>query len=398
VSQLNKMSSYQWRGTNQSGKKLNGCIQATSATFAKMDLYKQGIQVNKITRKNTIFLNKIKSIDISILSRQLATMAAAGIPLIQSLTIILAGQKKQSMHNLLVFIKYDVGNGLMLAESLKKYPAYFNTLFCNLVEAGEKSGSLESMLLRIAVYKEKHETIKKKIKKALTYPVAILIIALIICASLLLFIVPQFESIFTSFGADLPFSTKSIIALSRFVQSNGHIIFISICIIIAGLIKTKNRYAVYTDGMLLKLPVLGLIVQKACVARFARTLSITIAAGLPIIDALKSVAGATGNLLFAQATDKIRQEITTGKQVHLTMSSMPLFPTLAVQMIAVGEESGTLEYMLNKVADMYEEEVDHAIDALSSLLEPIIMSILGILVGGLVFAMYLPIFKLGSVV
>lgn len=288
-----------------------------------------------------------------------------------------------------------------MAEALSKHPAYFNELFTNLVDAGEKSGSLDIMLDKIATYKEKIETIKKKIKKALTYPIAVLVVAILVTAALLIFVVPQFESLFKGFGADLPALTRGVVSLSAFFQKYWYLIFGIMGGAIYAFVHFRNhspQFAHTVDRSILKIPVIGTIMINAAIARFARTLSITFAAGLPLVDALKSVAGATGNILYAEATDKIRQDVSTGQQMQLAMQNTRMFPNMVIQMVAIGEESGTLEKMLGKVADFYEEEVDNAVDALSSLLEPIIMSILGILVGGLVVAMYLPIFKLGSVV
>lgn len=328
-------------------------------------------------------------------------MIEAGIPLIQSFDIVAKGQSNQKMRDLIDTIKRDVETGLTLAESLQKHPAYFNELFCNLVDAGEKSGSLEIMLDKVATYKEKIETIKKKIKKALTYPMAVLVVAFLVTTALMIFVVPQFESLFEGFGADLPAMTRMVVDMSEFFQSYWYIMFGAIGGAIYAFIYFKNhspQFAHSIDRAMLKFPVVGPILEKAAIARFTRTLSITFAAGLPLVEALKSVSGATGNILYAKATEKIREEVSTGQQMQVAMDNTHLFPNMVIQMVAIGEESGALEQMLGKVADFYEEEVDNAVDALSSLLEPIIMSILGVLVGGLVVAMYLPIFKLGSAV
>ncbi|MGL6028587.1 MAG: type II secretion system F family protein, partial [Legionella sp.] len=305
------------------------------------------------------------------------------------------------MRDLINDIKHDIETGFTLSEALIKHPVYFNELFCNLVDAGEKSGSLDIMLDKVATYKEKIETIKKKIKKALTYPMAVLVVACIVTAGLLMFVVPQFESLFKGFGADLPALTKAVVDMSKFMQSYWYIIFGLLGGAIFAFIYAKNHslnFAQTIDRTLLKIPVIGSILEKAAIARFTRTLSITFAAGLPLVEALKSVAGATGNIIYANATDKIKDDVSTGQQMNIAMENTHLFPNMVMQMVAIGEESGRLEKMLGKVADFYEEDVDNAVDALSSLLEPIIMSVLGILVGGLVVAMYLPIFKLGSAV
>lgn len=401
----NDIISYQWDGVNRAGEKVNGVIDARSLALAKADLRKQGIVTKKVIKKRKPFFDKknkkITPGDVTVFSRQMATMIEAGIPLIQSFDIVAKGQSNQRMRDLIETIKRDVETGLTLAESLQKHPAYFNDLFCNLVDAGEKSGSLEIMLDKVATYKEKIETIKKKIKKALTYPMAVLVVAFLVTAALLIFVVPQFESLFQGFGADLPALTRGVVDLSKFFQSYWYIMFAVIGGAIYGFNYARNnspQFAQNIDRVMLKFPVVGSILEKAAIARFTRTLSITFAAGLPLVEALKSVSGATGNILYSKATEKIREEVSTGQQMQVAMDNTHLFPNMVIQMVAIGEESGALEQMLSKVADFYEEEVDNAVDALSSLLEPIIMSILGVLVGGLVVAMYLPIFKLGSAV
>lgn len=401
----NQLISFHYEGINKSGQKMIGEINARSMAMAKADLRNQGIVTNKISKKRKPLFDrknkKIKAADITIFSRQLATMIESGIPLVQSFDIVSKGQTNTRMKELIEAIKNDIETGLTLSEALVKHPAYFNELFCNLVDAGEKSGSLDIMLDKVATYKEKIETIKKKIKKALTYPMAVMVVALVVTTGLLVFVVPQFESLFKGFGADLPAMTKAVVTMSKFMQSYWYYIFGVLGGLIYGFIYMKNHslnFAENLDRILLKFPVIGPILEKAAIARFTRTLSITFAAGLPLVEALKSVAGATGNILYAKATDKIREEVSTGQQMNLAMEHTHLFPNMVIQMVAIGEESGALERMLGKVADFYEEDVDNAVDALSSLLEPIIMSILGILVGGLVVAMYLPIFKLGSAV
>ncbi len=403
--EANKAVIYQYEGLNRSGEKINGEVEARSLAMAKADLRKQGIVAKKVIKKRQGLLSghgkKISQADITVFSRQLATMIEAGIPLIQSFDIVAKGQSNKRMQELLGQIKNDVETGLTLAESLSKHPQYFNDLFCNLIDAGEKSGSLDIMLNKVASYKEKVETIKKKIKKALTYPLAVVAIAFLVTAGLLIYVVPQFESLFKGFGADLPAMTRVVIRMSEFFQAYWYLIFGGIGGAIYGFIyarKTNANFALSVDKAMLKFPIIGGILEKAAIARFSRTLSITFAAGLPLVDALRSVAGATGNILYANATDTIREEVSTGQQMQLAMEHTHMFPNMVVQMIAIGEESGALEQMLSKVADFYEEEVDNAVDSLSSLLEPLIMAILGILVGGLVVAMYMPIFKLGSVV
>ncbi|WP_419418653.1 type II secretion system F family protein [Legionella sp. D16C41] len=401
----NTVITYRWEGINRSGEKVNGIIESNSIAIAKATLRKQGIITNKVVKKRKSLFDKknrkITAGDITAFTRQLATMLNAGIPLIQTFDIIAKGQTNQKVKTLVETIKKDVESGLTLTEALKKHPKYFNELYYNLVDAGEKSGSLDVMLAKIATYKEKIEKIKRKIKKALTYPIAVLVIAFLVTAGLLIFVIPQFEALFKGFGADLPALTRGVISLSQLFQTYWYIIFGAIGIGIYAFIRARNRsvnFAHNVDRFMLKIPIIGSILQKAAIARFARTLSITFAAGLPLVEALYAVAGATGNIIYAQATNKIREEVSNGQQIRIAMDNTHLFPSMVIQMIAIGEESGALEQMLTKVADFYEEEVDNAVDSLSNLLEPIIMSILGILVGGLVIAMYLPIFKLGSVV
>lgn len=403
--EANAVVTFQYEGINKSGQKMAGEINARTLAIAKADLRKQGIVTNKVVKKRKPFFDrknkKIKPADITVFSRQLATMIESGIPLVQSFDIVAKGQSNQRMRDLINDIKHDIETGFTLSEALIKHPVYFNELFCNLVDAGEKSGSLDIMLDKVATYKEKIETIKKKIKKALTYPMAVLVVACIVTAGLLMFVVPQFESLFKGFGADLPALTKAVVDMSKFMQSYWYIIFGLLGGAIFAFIYAKNHslnFAQTIDRTLLKIPVIGSILEKAAIARFTRTLSITFAAGLPLVEALKSVAGATGNIIYANATDKIKDDVSTGQQMNIAMENTHLFPNMVMQMVAIGEESGRLEKMLGKVADFYEEDVDNAVDALSSLLEPIIMSVLGILVGGLVVAMYLPIFKLGSAV
>ena len=396
---------YEWEGITRTGQKSQGVIDARSLAVAKAELRKQGIITKSIRKKRKKLWDstgkKIKPLDVTLFTRQMATMIQAGIPLIQSFDIVAKGITNTRMKELVHTIKKDVETGTTLTMSLRKHPQYFNELFCNLIDAGEKSGSLDIMLDKVATYKEKIESIKSKIKKALAYPMAVMVVAFLVTAGLLMFVVPQFESLFASFGADLPALTHGVITLSKIFQHYWYLIFggLGSAIYTFHYFRThSDKFAQAIDRYLLKLPVVGSILEKAAIARFTRTLAITFAAGLPLVEALKSVAGATGNILYSQATDKIRDDISNGQQMQLAMERTNLFPSMVVQMVAIGEESGTLEKMLSKVADYYEEAVDNDVDALSSLLEPIIMSILGVLVGGLVVAMYLPIFKLGSVV
>nr|CAF22035.1 putative pilus assembly protein PilC [Legionella longbeachae] len=401
----NTTLTFHYTGVNKASQKINGDIEARSLALAKVELRRQGIIISKIVKKRSPILKrnskKVKSSDITVFSRQLATMIESGIPLVQSFDIVAKGQTNTRLKELIEQIKHDVETGLTLSEALKKHPSHFNDLFCNLVDAGEKSGSLDIMLNKIATYKEKIETIKKKIKKALTYPMAVIVVALIVTAGLLIFVVPQFEALFKGFGADLPMMTKTVVELSKFFQSYWYLIFGSLIGIVYAFIyavKHSSQFAQNVDKTLLKIPVIGPIIEKAAIARFARTLSITFAAGLPLVEALKSVAGATGNIIFSNATNKIRDEVSTGQQMNKAMENTQLFPNMVIQMVAIGEESCALERMLSKVADFYEEDVDNAVDSLSSLLEPIIMTILGVLVGGLVVSMYLPIFKSGAAI
>lgn len=396
---------YQWSGENASGQKVEGIIEAKNLFIAKTELKQKGIRTKRITKKSKslfkIHRKKISPLEITMFTRQIATMINAGIPIIQSFDIIQKSMTNPTLQSLINTLKNDVQGGSTFAESLKKHPNYFNDLFCNLVDAGEKSGSLDIMLDKVATYKEKIESIKKKIKKALSYPMAVLIVAFLVTAGLLIYVVPQFESLFKGFGADLPALTLMVIHLSEFFQTYWYIIFGflgSLIYLIAYYRKHSYRFSRFFDQMLLKIPIIGPILEKAAVARFTRTLSITFAAGLPLVDALKSVAGATGNILFAEATEQIREEVSKGQQLQVAIEKTNRFPSMVIQMIAIGEESGALEQMLNKIASFYEEAVDTAVDSLSSLLEPMIMVILGVLVGGLVVAMYLPIFKLGSIV
>jgi type IV pilus assembly protein PilC len=344
---------------------------------------------------------KVSNEDIAVFSRQLATMMGAGIPMVQAFEIIGNGHEKPAMQKLVLDIKSNIEGGSTLHESLAKHPLYFDSLFVNLVEAGEQAGALESLLDKIATYKEKTEALKKKIKKALFYPAAVLIVAVVVSVILLIFVIPQFESLFKGFGADLPAFTQMVVNLFRFVQSQGW--WMLICI--GGAFyaffyfkKRSKRMQLLLDRVMLKFPIIGPILQKSAIARFARTLSTMFAAGVPLVEAMGSVAGATGNIVYEEAVYRMKDEVATGQRLQRAMENVGLFPNMVVQMIAVGEESGSLDTMSAKVAEFYETEVDNAVDSMSSLLEPMIMAILGVLVGGMVIAMYLPIFKLGSVV
>lgn len=394
---------YVWEGTDKKGKRIKGKMLAVSEAAVKADLRRQGVLAKSVRKEMQLFKSgkKVDAADIALFARQLATMLQAGIPMVQCFDIIGNGHDKPAMQKLVLAIKADIESGTSLHEALGKHPLYFDDLFVNLVEAGEQAGALETLLDKIATYKEKTEALKKKIKKALFYPAAVMAVAVIVTVILLIFVIPQFESLFKGFGADLPAFTQMVINMSKFVQESG--IFIALVVGAAGYtffyFKKRSRAMRRTlDRMLLKAPVVGPIMEKAAIARYARTLATMFAAGVPLVEALTSVAGATGNIVFEEATLRIRDEVSTGQRLQRSMESTELFPNMVIQMIAVGEESGSLDSMAAKVADFYEADVDAAVDAMSSLLEPLIMAILGVLVGGLVIAMYLPIFKLGAVV
>jgi len=394
---------YVWEGTDKKGKRIKGKMLAVSEAAVKADLRRQGVLAKRVRKEVQLFKSgkKINSEDIALFARQLATMLQAGIPMVQCFDIIGNGHDKPSMQKLVLAIKGDVEAGTSLHEALGKHPLYFDDLFVNLVEAGEHAGALETLLDKVATYKEKTEALKKKIKKALFYPAAVLAVAVIVTIILLIFVIPQFESLFKGFGADLPAFTQMVINLSKFVQDQGWWMMILIGAGVYAFLYFKKRSRPMRralDRMLLKAPVIGPIMVKASIARYSRTLSTMFAAGVPLVEALTSVAGATGNIVYEEATLRIRDEVSTGQRLQRSMEATGLFPNMVIQMIAVGEESGSLDQMAAKVADFYEADVDAAVDAMSSLLEPLIMAILGVLVGGLVIAMYLPIFKLGAVV
>lgn len=394
-----------YKGTDKKGNKVEGEIKGTNTALVKAQLTKQGIRTKSVRKKPKPLLSagkkKITPQDIAIFTRQMATMMKAGLPLVQSFEIVADGLENPSLKELVLQIRDDVAAGGGFANALAKHPRYFDDLFCNLVDSGEQSGALETMLDRIATYKEKTEAIKAKIKKAMTYPIAVVVVALVVTGILLVKVVPQFAETFSSFGADLPAFTLFVLNLSEMVQEWWFIILV--CIILGSFAFREARlrseaFSAWVDRVTLKIPIVGDIVYQSIVARFARTLSTTFAAGVPLIDALQSVAGATGNSVYEKATHKIREEVSTGIQLNTSLRSSGLFPTMLVQMTAIGEESGALDEMLDKVAEFYEDAVDNMVDGLTSLLEPMIMSVLGVLVGGLMIAMYLPIFQIGSVV
>ena len=394
---------FKWEGTDTKGQKVRGQTVAVSEAAVRAQLRKQGVVPVRISKEFTLFKGggKVTPYDIAIFSRQLATMLSAGIPLVQGFEIVGNGHDNPAMRKLIQGIKVDLESGTALAEALGRHPLYFDDLYVNLVTAGEQAGALDTLLDKVATYKEKTENIKKKIKKALFYPAAVLVVAVIVTIILLIFVIPQFESLFKGFGADLPAFTRMVIDLSEFVQSKGLYLATVIGGGIAFYIYTRKRskkLREFEDRLMLKLPIVGNIIEKAAVARFARTLSTMFSAGVPLVEALQSVAGATGNIMYENAVLAMRDEVSTGQRLQRAMENTGIFPNMVIQMIAVGEESGSLDEMSSKVADFYEADVDNAVDSMSSLLEPLIMAILGVLVGGLVIAMYLPIFKLGAVV
>ncbi len=398
-----KQIPFNWEGTDRAGKKVKGKVVAASEAAVRSELRRQGVVPSKVRKQSTLFKpkGKVTPGDIAIFSRQLATMMTAGIPLVQAFDIIGAGHDNPAMQKLILDIKADVEGGTALANALEKHPLYFDDLYVSLVGAGEQAGALETLLDKIATYKEKTEAIKKKVKKALFYPAAVVVVAFIVTAILLIFVIPEFESLFQGFGADLPAFTRMVIDISNFVRSQGFILAVLLVASISGFIHLKKRSKAvqhFLDRAVLKLPIIGPILNKSAIARYARTLATTFAAGVPLVEALDSVAGATGNIVYESAVLKMRDEVATGTRLQRAMENTELFPNMVNQMIAVGEESGSLDEMSGKVADFYEEEVDNAVDSMSSLLEPLIMAVLGVLVGGLVIAMYLPIFKMGAVV
>lgn len=395
---------YTWKGVNKRGDQVSGELRAQSVNEAKALLRSQGVIPSLVKKKPKPLLNiggGISAMDIAVITRQIATMLGAGVPLVQCFEMIGKGHEKEKMRELIAGIKNELAAGLPLADCLRKYPRYFDDLYCDLVHAGEQSGSLDTIYGRIAVYKEKAEALKSKIKKALYYPVAVVFVAIIVTAILLIKVVPTFEEVFKGFGAELPAFTQMVINLSKFLQ-NYWLIILGI---LAGLgwaykesLVKSPKMRDRNDLMVLKLPVIGQILHKAAVARFARTLSTTFASGVPLISALESAAGASGNAFYRNAILSIRREVETGMQMNIAMRMTNAFPDMVIQMVAIGEESGAVDDMLAKIASVYEQQVDDAVDALTSLLEPLIMAVLGVLVGGLIIAMYLPIFTMGGVI
>jgi type IV pilus assembly protein PilC len=394
-----------WSGTDKSGRNSKGEIRAASPAMAKAQLRRQGIKPKNVKKKSKPLFGSggkaIKPADIAIFTRQLATMLKAGVPLVQSFEIVAEGSEKPKMQELINTIRNDVAAGGGLAPSLAKHPRLFDELFCSLVASGEDSGTLEVMLDRVATYKEKTEQLKAKIKKALTYPTAVIVVAIVVTAILLIKVVPQFAETFRSFGSDLPAFTLFVLMISNFVQKWWFVILLMIIAAIFVFREAKLRsvkFSEFLDRLILRLPIFGVIVHDSVIARFSRTLATTFAAGVPLVDALESTAGAAGNSVYAKAIRQIKDDVTTGSTLYSSTKATGLFPNMLLQMMSIGEESGSLDEMLDKVANHYEEAVDNAVDSLSSLMEPMIMAILGVLVGGLMIAMYLPIFMLGSVI
>lgn len=403
--EVDKARVFAWEGTDRRGTKMKGEMRAANINLVRADLRRQGVNPTKVKIKPKPLLGggkkKITSADLAIFTRQLATMMSAGVPLVQAFDIVGRGHDNPSMQDLILSIKADIESGTAMALAMGKYPLYFDDLVCNLVSAGEQAGVLDILLDKIAIYKEKTESIKGKIKKAMFYPIAVIAVAVIVTVVILLFVIPQFKELFASFGADLPAFTLMVIALSDFLKAWWWALFMgagAIAYSISYVYKRSRFLRESLDRLLLKIPVIGMILNKAALARFARTLSTMFAAGVPLVEALQSVSGATGNIVYQNAVLTMREEVATGQSLQLAMRQRDIFPHMVIQMTAIGEESGSLDAMLAKVADFYEEQVDNAVDSLSSLLEPMIMVIIGGLVGSLVVAMYLPIFKLAAVV
>ncbi|MEW5862372.1 MAG: type II secretion system F family protein [Pseudomonadota bacterium] len=395
-----KEFTFSWEGKDRSGKTVRGELRAAGENIVQATLRRQGITVSKIRKQRTSG-GKITEKDVALFTRQMATMMKAGVPLLQAFDIVGKGASNPAVARLLIDIKTDVETGSSLAQAFRKYPLYFDALFCNLVAAGEAAGILENLLDRLATYKEKILAIKAKIKSALFYPVAIIVVAFIITAVIMIFVIPAFKSVFTSFGADLPAPTLVVMAISDWFVANWYIIFPALGGAVWGFLEFWKRslaMQIFMDRLMLRMPVFGDLVKKSSIARWTRTLATMFSAGVPLVEALDSVGGAAGNYVYQEATIKIKGEVSTGIGLTVAMQNSGVFPPMVVQMCAIGEETGALDAMLGKVADFYEAEVDDAVEALSSLMEPIIMVVLGTLIGGMVVAMYLPIFKLGGAV
>ncbi|MEZ5484189.1 MAG: type II secretion system F family protein [Lysobacteraceae bacterium] len=399
----NPLQPFVWQGTDKRGNKMKGEDLAKNANLLKAELRKQGINPTMVKAKAKPLFGSagktISSRDIAVFSRQLATMMKAGVPMVQGFEIVAGGQKNPKMKDMLDGIRAEIEGGSTLNAALGKYPVQFDELYRNLVKAGESAGVLDTVLDTIASYKENTESLKGKIKKALFYPAVVIAVAILVSAVLLIFVVPQFEAVFQNFGADLPAFTQMIVGASRFMTSYWWLVFGSVIAAIFAFVFFKKRsltFQHFLDRMILKVPVVGQIMHNAAIARFARTLATTFSAGVPLVEALETVAGATGNMVYTKAVDKMRQDVSVGYTVNMAMRQTNLFPHMVVQMAAIGEEAGALDTMLFKVAEFYEEEVDNAVDALASLIEPFIMLFIGVVVGSMVVGMYLPIFKLAA--
>ena len=396
-----KVLTFSWEGKDKAGKVIRGEVRAASEAAVNATLRRQGIMVQKVKAVRRKRGGRVTEKDIALFTRQLATMMKAGVPLLQSFDIVGKGAANPAVAKLLLDIRTDVETGSALAAAFRKFPLYFDALFCNLVQAGEQAGILETLLDRLATYKEKILAIKSKIKSALFYPIAIIAVAFIITAVIMIFVIPAFKEVFSNFGADLPAPTLVVMAISDWFVANWYILFPVIGAAIYGFLEAWKRsmgVQVFMDRMMLRLPVFGDLVRKSSVARWTRTLSTMFAAGVPLVEALDSVGGAAGNYVYAQATKQIKQEVATGTSLTAAMQNTGVFSNMVVQMVSIGEETGALDAMLGKVADFYEQEVDDSVEALSSLMEPVIMVVLGTLIGGMVIAMYLPIFKMGQAV
>lgn len=406
VKKAEMMPMFAYVGVDRKGVKIKGEFPAKSMALAKATLRKQGITVDTIREKRPnplekFFKPKVKTLDITIFTRQLATMMKAGVPLVQSFEIVAEGLENPAMREVVLGIKGEVEGGNTFAGALKKYPQYFDRLFCSLVESGEQAGALETMLDRVALYKEKSELLKQKIRSAMKYPISVIIVAIIVTIILMVKVVPVFQNVFEGFGAELPAFTQMVVNMSNWMQQWWFILIIVIASIVFIFTKAQEKsqkFRDFLDKAALKAPIFGNLVYQAIIARYSRTLATTFAAGVPLIDALESTASATNNVVYEQAVLKIRDDVASGQQLQFAMRTADKFPAMAIQMVAIGEESGALDAMLEKVATHYENEVDNAVDGLTSMMEPLIMSILGVLIGGLVIAMYLPIFQMGSIV
>jgi type IV pilus assembly protein PilC len=404
--QKKRSISFEWEGTNRKGQKVKGEIFGTNLATVKAQLRKQGVQPGKVKKKTKSLFSfggskKITALDITFFTRQMATMMKAGVPLVQSFDIVGDGVDNTAMKELIAQVRDDVSAGNDFASALKKHPKHFDELFCNLIESGEQSGALEQMLDKVAIYKEKTEALKAKIKKAMMYPAVTLAIASIVTVILLVKVVPTFESMFKSFGSELPAPTQMVVAISEWTQAYWWVMVAVIVGFVVSLKQALARSPAFKDKFeagLLKAPVFGDLIMKAAIARFARVLSTTFAAGVPLVEALESVAGAVGNSVYRKAVLTVRDEVSQGQQMHFAMKSTGVFPNMVVQMTSIGEESGALDTMLSKAADYFEDEVDNAVDNLTALMEPLVMSFLGVVIGGMIVAMYLPIFEMGKAI